>query len=517
MSEPRFQLLEAPWIPARRSDGTTTTLGLLSVFREAGQLQGLADEGPTRQVALYRLLLAILARAMARAGISVDEALEAGFPAQAVEDYLEHWREAFWLIHPDRPFLQTPFLADDPVGKRLKSWTNLAPERATGNNATLFDHSVDAAPEPISLPLAARTLIGFLQFAPGGTVKAFRTSDNAAPLANTAAVLPLGRNLAETFLLAVHEPDPRDAPSWEHPLPERAALKRGDERTPEGECERYTWRSRSVLLAPETDPDGEEWVRWIHFTEGQPMAADPQSPDPMAAHRIRNGQPRRVSFESGRAIWRDLPALLPDPDRGSAQPPAVMDWAADRLLRSGQADLEGVHIPVFVGGLASNQSKPLRWRAESVTLPTKVLSVPGATQSLRSQVEQAETTGRRLSSIAWHSAFMMLPETPYRKQKAKNLLQGLGVESAYYAGLEQALPRVLEHYAAGDLEQAEVTWADAQCKALDRAWQQLAASLGPSVAAIRAVARNEGWLRALIRELRAPLSDQSARPEEASP
>lgn len=517
MSEPRFQLLEAPWIPVRRPDGTTTTLGLLPVFREAEQLQGLADEGPTRQVTLYRLLLAILARSMAQAGVGVDEALEAGFPTQAVEDYLERWREAFWLIHPERPFMQAPFLADDPVGQQLKPWTNLAPERATGNNATLFDHSVDAAPAPISLPLAARTLLGFLQFAPGGLVRALRYSDKAAPLADTAAVLPLGRSLAQTLLLAVPEPDPEDAPSWERPLPDRQTLERGDERTPAGECERYTWRSRSVLLAPETGESEAECVRWIHFTVGQPMAADPQAPDPMAAHRIRNGQPRRLSFQAGRAIWRDLPALLPDPDRGSAQPPAVMDWAADRLLRSGQADLGSLHIPVFVGGLASDQSKPLRWRAESVTLPAAVLTQPGAAQQLREQVEQAEATGGQLWQIARHTVRAMLPETPDREAKVKSWVASLDIEAAYYAAIERSFPRVLAHHAEGEAEQAEALWVEAQCQALQTAWQHLAARLGSSMAAVRAVARHEGRLRALIRELRTPLSEQPASTEEASP
>lgn len=517
MSEPRFQLLEQPWIPVRGPDGAATTRGLLALFREAEQLQGLADEGPTRQIGLYRLLLAILARSMARAGISLDEALEDGFPAQAVASYLEHWRDAFWLIHPERPFLQAPFLANDPGGQRLKPWTNLAPEHASGNNTTLFDHSVDAAPAPISLSLAARTLIGFLQFAPGGLVQALRVSDKAAPLADTAAVLPLGRNLAETLLLAVHEPEPADAPAWERPLPDRKTLERGDERTPEGECERYTWRSRSVLLVPEFDDSGEECIRWIHFAVGQPVANDPQAPDPMAAHRIRNGQPRRISFEAGRAIWRDLPALLPDPDRGSAQPPAVMDWAADRLMRSGQADLGNLYVPVFVGGLASDKSKPLRWRAESVSLPAPVLARPGASQHLREQIEQAEVTGRRLRQASWHTARSMLPETPDRDDKANGVVAGLGIEPAYYAAIERSFPRVLAHHAAGEPEQADALWLEAQCQALNKAWRQLAAGLGPSMAAIRAVARNEGRLRALIRELRAPLSDEPVSTEETSP
>ena len=97
-----------------------------------------------------------------------------------------------------------------------------------------------------------RNLLGFLQFTPGGLVKVFRDSDKAGPLANTAAVLPIGNSVASSLLLSLH-PCARasqiDLPTWERSAPQIAEL-RGEPVLATGPNDRYSRLARAVLLHP---------------------------------------------------------------------------------------------------------------------------------------------------------------------------------------------------------------------------------------------------------------------------
>ena len=61
---PAFNLLDEPWIPVRRIDGHLDEVGLLELFREASHIEGVAESSPPAFVALHRLLLAIVHRAL---------------------------------------------------------------------------------------------------------------------------------------------------------------------------------------------------------------------------------------------------------------------------------------------------------------------------------------------------------------------------------------------------------------------------------------------------------------------
>lgn len=60
MHEKEFCLLHEPWILVMKSDGSTEEVSLLELFRRAPEYLKLAGELPTQDVAILRLLLAIL-------------------------------------------------------------------------------------------------------------------------------------------------------------------------------------------------------------------------------------------------------------------------------------------------------------------------------------------------------------------------------------------------------------------------------------------------------------------------
>src|SRR5690606_23639295 len=132
---------------------------------------------------------------------------------------------------------------------KMKPWTQISLASAKGNTPTVFDHAYDAAPSATSPGFALRALLGFLQFTPGGLVKTIRGSDNAGPLANTAAVLPLAESLEQTLCQALHpaRSSQEDLPAWERPDVTIEDLKR-DAGPASGPNDRYTRLSRAVLL-----------------------------------------------------------------------------------------------------------------------------------------------------------------------------------------------------------------------------------------------------------------------------
>jgi CRISPR system Cascade subunit CasA len=339
-----FNLLDEQWIPVRYLDGRTDQLGLLQLFADARRIRALAETEPPSLIALYRMLLAITHRAFTRRfgrWTVNDMALHYrdGLPLDAIEEYLEHWRERFWLFHPDEPFMQVPALAGaDATRDKFKPWTQIALDAACGNTPALFDHSMDGMTAPIDTAPALRKLLGFLQFTPGGLVKVLRTSDNAGPVANTAAVLPLGETLAHTLCLALH-PAPReeqeDMPTWERTPPTLAQLCE-PATLASGPNDRYTRLSRSVLLCQDTA--GGNRISMIRFAEGLALAEDENARDRMASYRAGTNGMVRLSFSEGRAVWRDLGNLLPDGSGKRNQPAAVLSWATTLFERVKSSD-----------------------------------------------------------------------------------------------------------------------------------------------------------------------------------
>jgi CRISPR system Cascade subunit CasA len=122
-----FNLLDEPWLPVRLANGSVTELGLLDVFNRSSEIVALAETAPPSLIAQYRLLLAITHRALGdwrdkdRAGWYRN-----GLPQVAICDYLERWRERFWLFHPEHPFMQVAALAtaEETCDKR-KPWTQI--------------------------------------------------------------------------------------------------------------------------------------------------------------------------------------------------------------------------------------------------------------------------------------------------------------------------------------------------------------------------------------------------------
>jgi CRISPR system Cascade subunit CasA len=497
-------LLEDAWLPVRLADGRMLTMGLVEVFSRSSEIVALAETAPPSLVAQYRLLLAIVHRALVRShGTWVDRQrahwFRQGLPVDDICAYLNEWREHFWLFHPEHPFLQVAALASaEETRDKRKPWTQISLASANGNAPVVFDHALDGAPEAIDAPVALAHLLGFLQFTPGGLVKTLRDADKAGALVNTAAVLPVGDSLAQTLCLALHAaPLPgrpqEDLPAWERP-PLTLAQLRADPVLASGPNDRYTRQSRAVLLDRELDGR----VRWLRFAAGWALADDPHAPDPMACYRPGSNGLVRVSFTEGRAVWRDLPALVPAPQEGF-QAAAVVQRAV--ALRQMLGDGEQMQA-LLVAGLASDQAKLLRWRLDQIVLPKALLIDPDRAMELREHVALAEVVYRQLHQLAVGLMAATLPDPASKdtRSRARGLVDGGPLSASYFAAAERALGPLLKLTAADAADDALVLWHGALRRAAEQAWQRLLAVLGMSPRALQAEARFGPRLYAMLRQ-----------------
>jgi CRISPR system Cascade subunit CasA len=512
-----FNLLDEPWIPVRMIDGQLRDVGLLKLFEQAKEINALAETSPPSLIALYRMLLAITHRALTGAQGTWRDRDRAtwyreGLPKQALQDYLEHWRERFWLFHPEQPFMQVAALATAQETQDKKPWTQISLASACGNAPVLFDHSYDGIPTRITPSEAIRTLLGFLQFTPGGLVRVIRGSDNAGPLVNTAAVLPLGGTLNETLCLSLHPATSvsnDDLPSWERPVASVEDLRSAPSLAT-GNNDRYTRLSRAVLLVPEEDGT----IQRVRFAAGIALKNDENAPDPMASYRSGNKGLVRLSFREGRAFWRDLPVLVPDAEGKASQPASVLGWAAN--LRAALGGLQENEV-LLVAGVSSDQAKVLLWRSEQVTLPTLLLANAGLGAYLRMEIVRAETVYDQLRTIAITMIAATMPTATSKdtRARARELFSAGPAAVTFFASAERALPRLLREIANGVGDEAHLHWSESLLQASQGTWDMLRRNLGQTPLALRAEAKAFPRISALLRTLQSELP--TAVSQEALP
>lgn len=501
-----FNLIDEPWLPVRLQDGRVCDLGLLEVFERAGEISALAETAPPSLIAQYRLLLVIVHRALSRAQGRWTDADRArwyrqGLPVEVVRDYLEHWRERFWLFHPEQPFMQVAALAEaEETRDKQKPWSQISLASANGNTPVVFDHSCDQAPRPIVAADALRHLLGYLQFAPPGTIQVFRYSDNACALTDSAAVMPLGTSLAQSLCLALHPSSPNghaDLPSWERSLPSIDQLT-GAPLAASGPNDSYTRQARAVLLLP----DEQGRVQWIRFGAGIALDKDAEAPDPMISYRVNDKGLLRLKFSEGRAFWRDLSSLLPDPGGQMALAAPVLAWSANLCMFSG-----GHQQSLLVAGLSSAPGKLAkleRWRLERFNLPAALLASVDCANEVRHLLHQAESIFTAIKQLAIEVYVEILPQIRRedRWAKAREMFNRSSATAGFFAAAERSLGAMLQRLAEGDPDGAVVVWKKALLTAAESAWREVRVNISLSPRALRAEARAYPRLLRLLAPLR---------------
>lgn len=339
MKNPEFNLLDEPWIPVRLLDGTIADVGLLELLRRTTDIADLACELPTQSIAIQRLVLAVAYR-VAPPGDARDWARQwdDGAPTEQMIEYLERWRDRFYLFGGRFPFMQVADLrtAKDSVSGLEK----LIADVPNGEQFFTTRHGRALACIPPSE--AARWLVHAQAYDPSG-IRSGAVGDSQVKGGKGYPIGPSwcghlglvwlkGKDLDETLVLnlipadaaglrGVESSNEWGACSWEAAEPENAV--RGDyslldpSGTPRDVSipRLLTWHSRRIRLVG--DSSG---VTGVVLAQGDKLA--PQEMrlyEPQSLWRYSTPQSKKFKtdvymprkFEAGRALWRNLPGTLP--------------------------------------------------------------------------------------------------------------------------------------------------------------------------------------------------------------
>jgi CRISPR system Cascade subunit CasA len=525
----RFDLVDEGWIPCVLADGgRLECLGLRETLRRAPEIREVADGSPLVTAGLHRLLLAILHRNFGPG--SEDEWYtvwsEGAFPCDRLDEYFERWRERFDLFHAERPFYQCGSVKPEyavPVAK-------LSPELASGNNATLFDHTMEERSPEFNPGRAARALVALQSFAVGGLVSLEKGQDpklfksaRGAPLAKGAVVLIKGANLLQTLLLNLHRYAPvdeepfavtgEDLPAWE-----RGREPGAGDRYPSGYLDLLTWQSRRVLLLPERSESGMVVVRKAVIMKGEqfPEGWSTRGRETMLCFRANPRAKNReepwlaIGFEPGRAVWRDSLSLL-ESLGDQRQRPRTVDWVHD-LVGAGHVALSAT-FSLDLLGQNSNQAKILLWRHERMPLAVGYLEERGLVERLGAGLELAErVAGVLLSETESLVRGVLEPalgapgkgRQPDRK-RVRALPEVLAPERSYWGTLDIEFGGFLVRLVAdcgksedGAIEYGRTEmprWAEVVRGAARRAFETVCTGLGTAPRVLKAVSLAESSFR----------------------
>lgn len=470
MSRFKFNLISEPWLTYVDLNGAQRGGGLIDLLAGAHEIRDLLSPAPVVKASLYRLLLAILGRVF---GLQDEDGWVAlrqagSFNRGALEAYFSRFEERFDLFHPDRPFYGA---ADERV--KPKKLLKMVPHLASGNNATLFDHSTEA--EGVTLtPAEAALYLVALQYHGLGGLSGIPDKFTAAPAGKGISYFVQGSSLFETLLLnlmppvepALHAipcPDPaRDLPCWEMTDPFEPRT------TPYGWFDYLTWQNRRVLLFPELE-QGQVVVR--RMTEAPGLRLDEQfidglhTRDPFQAYRLGAQGPLPLRFSEERAVWRDSATLFRFNGGADELPaPANLEWL--RLLAMQGLLDTGSRFRIQALGMASDKAKMLFYGEEYLPLPAVYLEDRDSAVTLQRALNLAEELSKGLYAAVMRMSELLIDfDSDLTDQKpdpkmTQSLFNHLRPDRVYWAGLETPFYQLVEEIPAQP-EIALVNWEEA--------------------------------------------------------
>ena len=339
MKNPEYNLLDEPWIPVRLLDGTIADVGLLELLRRTTEIADLACELPTQSIAIQRLVLAIGYRvAPPRDARDWVRQWDEGAPTEQMIEYLERWRDRFFLFGGRFPFMQVADLrtAKDSVSGLEK----LIADVPNGEQFFTTRHGRALACIPPSE--AARWLVHAQAYDPSG-IRSGAVGDSQVKGGKGYPIGPSwcghlglvwlkGKDLDETLVLNLVPADAAQlrgvesstewgACSWE--VSEAESAVRGDYSLldPSGTPRDIsiprllTWHSRRVRLV-----GNREGVTGVVLAQGDKLAPQQMHRyEPQSLWRYSTPQSKKFKqdvymprkYEAGRALWRNLPGTLP--------------------------------------------------------------------------------------------------------------------------------------------------------------------------------------------------------------
>ncbi len=374
MIEPEFNLLDESWIRVRTRDCRVEEVSLKEVFTHAHEYEDLAGETAAQDVAMLRLLLAVLHCTFSRVDENgeenllfdlEDDALEdevfrrwkalydlGRFPEELIQEYLEQWRERFWLFHEERPFWQVRDLKDVLQAKESKLYPacKLNGELSqSGNKVRLFPVRSGESCDYLRFAEASRWLVYLNAFDDSAVKPAVRgkkaeDQDNdtkkkksgkgpgLAWLGKLGVVSAVGRNLFETLLFnftllkdGSESWEEENKAIWEKKDDELSKVERQFYSLPENQAELLTWQSRRLLLEREDS----NRIKGYWILSGDYFDPENAFTEQMTVWKVdpQSGKKRWMipkTHMQDRQMWREFGSIFCENEDGHI--PGIVRW-----------------------------------------------------------------------------------------------------------------------------------------------------------------------------------------------
>ena len=426
MSDKAFNLIDEKWVRVMMPDCSVKEVSLSDAICSAHSYKGLAGEMEVQNIALLRLLIAIVHTVFTRVDLDGNESpvedektavdrwaqlMESGrFPEQPIRDYLSEWHERFWLFHPERPFYQVQS-AERGTPNTVAKLNGEVSE--SNNKARLFSLLTGDGRKGMSFSESVRWLLflnGFDDCAakqkkePGEESR----SMTIAWLGKLGLVHAVGSSLHETVLLnmpmltgiknEIWEQD--DLPVWE--MDQVREKERVTIETPQDLASLMTLQSRRIKLIAENGR-----IIQYRILGGDMFSEQNALCEPMTLWRtvqdkktnIITYYPRR--HERSRQIWRDFRALV---YRGENEiRPGVVSWCGyleeKRILSRNQIITFQI---AFVRYDSSQSSSITDSFADSISFHMDLLAEAGQAwiKEINHQLERIEKAAFEVGRLA---------------------------------------------------------------------------------------------------------------------
>lgn len=345
MDEKQFNLLLEPWIRVMRPDASVEELTLPQVLIHSHEYVSLAGEIPTQDVAMLRLLLAVLHAVFSKVDehgkhaplINSDNAYDrwqalweyGSIPAEPVEEYLHQYEERFWLFHPQRPFWQAQ---GAQIGTEYSAAKLNGELSESSNKVRLFPMRNENAKRSLNFSEAARWLLYVNGFDDNSSKPKGKNlpSVGAGWLGRLGLIFAKGENLFETLMLNLVLVNLQEDVPWSSAIPIwELKMPREQERVQitlyPDQAALLTLQSRRLLLERIEDKvtgfrllGGDFFPKENSFTEQMTLWR------PIVEKKQTVGyQPMR--HDPAKMLWREFAAITPQTEQ-SGHCPGIISW-----------------------------------------------------------------------------------------------------------------------------------------------------------------------------------------------
>ena len=367
MPEIEFNLLHEPWILVMGRSGMTSLVSILDVFEHAHEYRSIAGDLPTQDIAVMRLLLAILHAVFERQDLNGNpwiarnhdpaevlerwqELWELGrFPIAVIQKYLMKYEDRFYLFHPEKPFYQVAGLT-----KYLKDKTIFGPFNVKKMNGDLlesdgkprlFSSRAGEEKQELTYAEAARWLLhvqGYAETFGKLEAKGKVKSETKAPtigvgwLGKCGIVMADGGSLFETLMLNFtmlkdgEETWGKECPIWEKD-PSVYAIERNAIECPDNLSELLTTLPRQILFLRDSKLSKVQKVSEYMFLSGSFFPKENSFSEQFTIwrHTKDPGDPKEIpfrpkTFDAEKQVWRGFSTFVAQTKDDHR--PGIIDW-----------------------------------------------------------------------------------------------------------------------------------------------------------------------------------------------